>query len=294
MDHYIFDKLLKDKVRYLFLYIYKLDEFERSIDKYIKKNGDSFYMYLFLSRSATDQLVYLLINEEISNSIERKPLFTLYDQLWEEDDKDGINILFRKNQLYDLHLKEIFVSKFNAILQNFFFDYQFSMWSAFELSISNIFNILSENHEEKLKKSHHNKFKKLLKNKIFKENKLSDSQTNLLDKSIDYFIKVFPKHISSDDKINYIFKEIKVHYSRDINNDKSILHFIRALRNTAHNAGIHNGNNISIIIDGFKYNLEKNKAGDFSSDINIIKLYFELLEIYISLILAVHEKLNKT
>ncbi len=294
MDDYLFDDKLKDKVRYLYFYLYKLDNFEKSIDNYIIEHGDDFYFYLFLSRSTTSQLIYLIINEEISNSIERKPLFDLYDQLWKDDDNEGINVLFRGNLLYEHHLKDLFINQFNGMLQNSFFDYQVSMWSAFEASISNIFYRLYKKHEEDLEESHYKKLVKLLNNKIFKEHKLTENQLNILAANKNKFLKEFPRYVSSDDQINCIFKDLETYYDRDVKNDKKILHFIRSLRNTAHNNGTHKKSNISISINGYEYCLETNQFGNFSSDINIVKLYFELLNIYISLILALHQKLNKT
>jgi hypothetical protein len=85
-----------------------------------------------------------------------------------------------------------------------------------------------------------------------------------------------------------------VTYSRDKYHDKKTLHFIRALRNTTHNNGVHIGNSIEINISNNIYKLSENEIGSFGSDINIIKLYFELLEIYTAIITALPIGTNKS
>jgi hypothetical protein len=168
------------------------------------------------------------------------------------------------------------------------------MWSAFEASISNIFHHLCEKYEEELKESYYRKLIKLINNKLLTEHKLTEDQLNELNTNKDNFSKEFPRYVSSDDQINCIFRVLEANYDRNVKSDKETLHFIRSLRNTAHNNGTHKKSSISISIDEYEYHLKTDQVGNFSSDINIVKLYFELLNIYTSLISALHQKLNKT
>lgn len=288
----VFDKILRDKVRYLFWYLEKLRrlEFELSL-----QNSDldaHRFDFIHLSRTVTTQLIYLIINEEISNAIDRTPLPELYNQLWIGDDNEGINYIFRGNSYYNRYVEDIFVNRFNDNLQAFFFDYQFSMWSAFELSISNIFSEFSDEfYIDYLNQSHFNKLCKLLNKKIIEKLKLDVRQNEILNELVPEvkgdFLKLFPRFISSDDKINYLFKSvINKTYTRDVKKDKMTLHFIRSLRNTAHNNGIHFGNDIEVFIKEEKYELVKGEHGSFGSDLNTIKIYFELLEIYSCILIS--------
>lgn len=286
-----FDTLLRDKVRYLLWYVDKLKRLELELILQGVDIDSEKYHFIQLGRTTTNQLIYLIINEEISNNTERKSLPALYDQLWIGEDIEGINRTFTGSDEYFQYVSDLFFNQFNGLLQGFFYDYSISMWSAFELSISTIFCEYSNGYEDKLKSSHLEKFKKFVINQIIPGASLTEIQFQKLHDSIarnkEKFLKRFPRYITSDDKINYLFKHVvKNTYTRDITKDKEIINFIRASRNTQHNNGIHTKKSIAVEFQGYKYELKQGEIGCYGSDINIIKKYHELLDIYTHLLFA--------
>lgn len=281
---------LRDKLRYLYWYVNKLARLELELTLQGCNLDESKFVHIHLSRSITSQLIFFIINEEISNNISRDGLESLFKQIGVGEDKENINSLFIENSSCEEYTRDLFVNQFNLILQNNFYDYQLSMWSSFELNISNLFNEYSDNYETLLEDSYYKKIMKFMIDKIVNDIELSTIQKDKLNEILvskkNTFLKEFPKFISSDDKLNYIFKIIKSTYTRNINDDKRILHFIRSLRNTIHNNGIHNGKDIEVNVQSHIYKLKNGKIGLFDSDTNIVKLNFELLEIYSHIILA--------
>ena len=292
------DLNIRNKLKYLYWYIYKLDILDAELVHKGYNLSENKFIHIHLSRSVTSQLIYFLINEEISNNYSREGIQELFEQIGIGDDPENINHLFIANSHCEKYTRDLFVNNFNSISQSNFFDFQFSMWSSFELTISHIFDGYINNSKVELDNSHYQRLKKFLDDSVMNNIQLTTEQQKIINDNISNgkkkFLKKFPKYITSDDKLNYIFKLIHVTYDRDINNDKKILHFIRALRNTTHNNGLHTGNNIEINIQNYIYKLNKNKIGSFGSDINIIKLYFELLEIYKAIIIALPISTNKS
>lgn len=284
------DSKLRDKLRYLYWYINKLARLELELTLQGYNLDESKFVHIHLSRSVTSQLIFFIINEEISSNIKREGIESLFKQIGIGEDEENINSLFTEHSSCEEYTRDLFTNKFNLILQNNFYDFQSSMWSSFELNISNLFNEYSDNYDTNLINSYYNKVMKFINNEIANDIELSTIQKDKLNEILiskkSTFLKKFPKFISSDDKLNYIYKIIKSTYTRDINNDKKILHFIRSLRNTIHNNGIHNGRDIEINVQGHIYKLRNGNIGSFDSDTNIVKLYFELLEIYSHIILA--------
>lgn len=286
------DDNLRDKIRYLYLYIDKLIRVEHHFQSLNYNLDDKIFTHIHLSRSITSQLIHLILNEEIANNNHHRDILVdLLDQLGVGKDKENINSLFIQNPYFEQYTTDLFVNKFNMVLQNSFFDYVVSMWSSFELSISHIYKKYELENTEKLNESHFNDFTKFIKNKILNEIDLNDSDKDKIKELINTkkseFLKVFPKSVSSDDQINCIFNIIKQTYCRDIKSDKHIIHFLRSLRNTVHNNGIHLKADIeNVVIQGESFSLKQGEIGKFDDDINFVKFYIELLEIYIHIISA--------
>lgn len=282
------DANLRDKLRYLYLYIDKLNRVEHyfqscNLDK-------SILSHIYQSRATTSQLIFFILNEEISHNNHRKGLETLFVQLGIGNDSEDINHLFKQNSHLAFYTKDLFRNQFNPILVNYFFDYVISMWTSFEFNISNIYEKYKLDDENVLNESQFNKFRKFFNSSILNEIELSEEDKtkikDIVTSKSNEFLKKFPKYISSDDKINFIFKLIQHRYTRDINKDKETIHFLRTLRNTHHNNGIHLANDLEVEIKGEKFIIKKGTSGNFDDDINFVKFYIELLEIYVHIISA--------
>ncbi len=284
------DANLRDKLRYLYLYISKLNRVEQHFISFGYDLKNDILSHIHLSRAITSQLIHLILNEEIANFNHHANIFELFDQLGAGEDKEDINSIFINNPYLDEYTKDLFVDGFNMVLQNSFVDYLISMWSSFELSISHIYKKYELESTTILHESHLKNLTKFIKNKILSEIDLNDSDktkiTELIYTKKSEFLKVFPKYVSSEDQINFIFKQIESRYPRNVEEDKKTIRFIRSLRNTMHNNGIHLAKDSEVVIKGEKFEIKKNTEAHLQNHINFVKLYIELLEIYTYIISA--------
>lgn len=290
MENIKLDDNLRDKLRYLYLYIHKLNRVEHHFISFGYNLDNDIFSHIHLSRATTSQLIHLILNEEVANFNHHANILELFDQLGVGEDKENINSLFINNPFLDEYTKDLFVDKFNMVLQNSFVDYLYSMWSSFELFISHIYKKYEYESNMILQESHLKNLTKFIKNKILSETDLNDSDKTKIIEIVQTkkseFLKVFPKYVSSEDQINFIFNKIKSSYTRHVEEDKKTIRFIRSLRNTMHNNGIHHKNDLEVVIKGEKFEIKKGNAGYFENDINFVKFYIELLEIYTHIIFA--------
>jgi len=272
-----FDKNNCEKIAELLKLKDKCFKYEKLIfgeDIYnINKNNWSFiYYHNFFStiRDIVDVSLMFLINEEISNSIQRDSIFELIDEIsnnyYNFDHKDD--------------LKDLFVNRFNEILNSQLFDFQVSIFSTFEYYISKLVDEDEINSE--IVKSRRDKYKNLIK----KYNDVENEEEK--DRSLNKIINLPGSFISFVDKINFIFKKIDVNkYKREIKRDKELIDFIRILRNNIHNIGVYNGKDKIFKFNNIEYKLENGKTFYVPQHSEMIRMYGELIDIYAFIVLSI-------
>lgn len=287
---YKLDDNLRDKLRSLYFYIDRIARvtYEFESQQYNLHHGK--FTFLGKTPITTSLLILLILNEEKSNCEHRNGIDKLFEQLGIGEDNEKINNMFTFNSISYDFTADMFNNQFPYILNRAYNDYIISMWTSFEVSINYIYERYELENTEMLQKSHFKKFNKFIENIVLNEVDLDDSNKDKIREMINIksskYLKEFPKYITSDDKINYIFKLIKSKYSRNINEDKKIIHFLRSLRNTMHNNGIHLANDLEVVIKGEIFEIKKGTAGYFENDMNFVKFYIELLDIYTAIIFA--------
>jgi len=284
-----FDRINKDKIGSLLELkdkCYYHEEDKLNFYFYVNNNNwNFFYCHSFFSlvRDITDLSLFFIINEEISNSIERKPFHDLMEDLilnghyTNEIVSNGNKIKFKKSKLVHTlsELQDLFKWKYNEILNSQLFDFSNSMFSAFEHWISKIFDNFSDTHKLNLISSRKNKYIKLI-------NDYNNSNEDKKEKLLTKIMKLPGEYISFPDKLNTILKLVnKQNYeqTRNINYDKKLINFLRASRNTIHNSGYHFGKNHSFEFNGKKYELLSGSPM-FINHIDKFLLYGELIDIY--------------
>ncbi len=294
---YIFNTINKDKIGALLnlkdkCYFCEMELFNQYFC--INNNNWNFIYYdsfFSLVRDVTDLSLFFIINEEISNSIKRKPFEDLLsDIILNKHYKDEIYINGKKIKLSFTKLKhtyielqDLFVWKYNEILNSQLYDFSISIFSAFENWISILYKELDNPNEKSLLESKKKKIEKLIQ-------QYNESAINNKDKILAKMMKL-NSYISFPDKLNSIFSIVdKNEYekNRDIKKDKEIITFLRVSRNTVHNSGIHEGGNLSLELNGKKYELIAGKPR-FSHHIDMILLHCELVDIYANILNSIND-----
>ena len=94
--------------------------------------------------------------------------------------------------------------------------------------------------------------------------------------------------IPFSDRINQIFKIIKLDYekkyNRNVDEDKKILDFGSKVRNTIHNNGKNRGRTIELEIKGKKIKLEQNKEVYYCNYKDIFYIIDEIIDICVMII----------
>lgn len=298
---YKFDKNNKDKIASLLEVKDKCFYYEEDILKSLfqinNNNWKFIYYHSFFSlvRDVSDLSLFFLINEEISNSIERKP----YPDLIIDIIKNGhyknyiisngktINFNIDKIKHTTDEIKELLVWRYNEILGSQLFDFSTSIFSAFEFWISKLDEKYCANLKQDMIQSRKDKYKKLME-KYNKINKQEDK-----DKILIQIMKLQGIYFSFPDKLNSILKILnqeKYEQSRVLKEDKKLIDFLRASRNCIHNSGIHLGDNISFNFNDTTYKLEKNKPQFIQSHNNMIIMYGELVDIFANILSSLEDK----
>lgn len=298
---YKFDKNNKDKIA-SFLEVkdkcfYYEEKLLGNLFQINNNNWKFIYYHSFFSliRDVSDLSLFFLINEEISNSIERKPYPDLIiDIITNGHYKNSITINEKKidfninkiKQTTD-ELKELLVWKYNEILGSQLLDFSTSIFSAFEFWISKLYEKYCNEIKEKMLNSRKQKYKKL----IDKYNLLDENEEEK-DKILIKIIKAQGIYFSFPDKLNSIFKVInkeKYTQSRNIQKDKDLIDFLRASRNTIHNTGIHIGKNLNFEFNGTIYKLLNNKPQFIQNHSDMILMYGELIDIYANILYSIED-----
>ena len=294
---YIFNTINKDKIGALLnlkdkCYFYEMELFNQYFC--INNNNWNFIYYdsfFSLVRDVTDLSLFFIINEEISNSIKRKPFEDLFsDIILNKHYKNEIFINGKKIELFSnklkhtyIELQDLFVWKYNEILNSQLYDFSISIFSAFENWISSLYKDLGNPNEKSLLECKKKKIEKLIQ-------QYNKPTTNNKDEILAKMMKQ-NSYISFPDKLNSIFRIVdKNEYekNRDIKKDKEIITFLRVSRNTVHNSGIHEGENLSLESNGKKYELITGEPR-FSHHIDMILLYGELVDIYANILNSIKD-----
>lgn len=294
---YIFDTINKDKIGALLNLKDKCHFYEMKLFNQFScinnNNWDFIYYHSFFSlvRDITDLSLFFIINEEISNTIERKPFNALFtDIILNKHCKDEIFINGKKLKLFSnnithkyMETTDLLIWKYNEILNSQLYDFGISIFSAFETWISHLYKEFDNPNEKSLLESKKKKIGKLIQ-------QYNEATINNKDEILAKMMKL-NSYISFPDKLNSIFSIVdKNEYekNRDIKKDKEIITFLRVSRNTVHNSGIHEGGNLSLELNGMKYELITGEPR-FSHHIDIILLYGELVDIYANILNSIKD-----
>ncbi|HAS8196735.1 TPA: hypothetical protein I7704_22795 [Vibrio vulnificus] len=251
----------------------------------------SFFSHI---KSICEQSLMFFICSEVSNSVEVRPFAALLKQLIDERYYDGTisvqgeNRKLTKESVDDslTSLNDLFVNRYDSTVSAHIFDFQISMFSAFECWISKLCESFDQEMQEVFLESRHKKFDKLLTKyaHAVKTRNLEEC-VELRNRNIARLKKIPGGFISFPDKFNFILKKIEpCQYSRNMAEDKALVDFLRAARNSVHNGGVHRGKDMSYTHKGITYEL-KNNQGMYHNDYNdLIYLCSALVDIYESIL----------
>ena len=132
--------------------------------------------------------------------------------------------------------------------------------------------------------AHASLYRQLAIDYIFIAMQLPD-QKNIQDKDISILYLPPTPYLSSGSgpRLETLTKRLQ-----DIKKDKEIITFLRVSRNTVHNSGIHEGGNLSLELNGKKYELIAGKPR-FSHHIDMILLHCELVDIYANILNSIND-----
>jgi len=294
---YKFDKNNKDKIASLLEVKDKCFYYEQkllgNLFQINNNNWKFIYYHSFFSliRDVSDLSLFFLINEEISNSIERKPYPDLIEDILTNGHyKNSITINEKKidfdvnkiKQTID-ELKELLVWKYNEILGSQLLDFITSIFSAFEFWISKLYEKYCETIKEEMLNSRKEKYIKLI-------DKYNNTDGEEKDRNLIKIIKSQGLYFSFPDKLHSVFKILnkdKYTKNRNIKKDKELIDFLRVSRNTIHNAGIHMGRDLNFEFNETNYKLEKNKPQFIQNHNDMILMYSELVDIYANILFSI-------
>lgn len=225
-------------------------------------------------RDVIDLVIFFLVNEEISNSTGRSGFEKLLKQVLTIDTSKRN---FYSNEKHFRDLKYLFINHYNSMLGSMMLDFTVSSFSTFENWINYLF-------ESDLCKEQKN---------LIIESREKNIRNVLVDKSnieekLNKIMKLRTGNFFSlPDKLECIYKMIndnKRKYKEDWKNDKEIIDFLAARRNTVHNQGIHRGKDKVREVNNKKFILREGSPYNTNSWIDDIKILEELIRIYTNLL----------
>lgn len=239
-----------------------------------------------------DLQIFFLVNEELSNITGRCGFDELWNQVFEG------NVEKYKYHLSGSHyvdMKDLFIWRYNSILGSLMLDFLVSAFSAFENWISKLFDEICDEQRKIMNNSRKEKIKKYI--KVNYENKKSDFTQLSNDEMEDLISKInsIPKcdYFSFPDKLECIYKVIdKENYKRNWNEDKNLVIFLAARRNTVHNQGIHTSKNKELRFKDRVYTLEQGKPYKVDKYTEDLSLIGELIDIYTELLKNIHKDIR--
>lgn len=250
-----------------------------------------FYHSFYSSfRDVIDLQIFFLANEELSNITGRCGFDELWNQVFEDDVEK-----YYLNESHYIDMKDLFIWRYNPILGSLMLDFLVSAFSAFENWISRLFDKICDKQREIMNNSRKEKVEKFIKD-TFKNKK--DDDTHLSNEEMDTLISKInsiPKcdYFSFPDKLECIYKVIdKENYKRNWNEDKNLVNFLAARRNTVHNQGIHKSKNKELRFKDKIYTLEQGKPYKVEKYTDDLSLISELIDIYTELLRSVPEDIR--
>lgn len=242
-----------------------------------------------------DLQIFFLVNEELSNITGRCGFDELWNQVFEGDvEKEKYHL----SGSHYVDMKDLFIWRYNPILGSLMLDFLVSAFSDFENWISKLFDEICDEQRKIMNNSRKEKIKKCI--EVAYKNKKSDFIQLSDDEMEDLISKInsIPKYdyFSFPDKLECIYKVIdKESYKRNWKEDKSLVSFLAARRNTVHNQGIHTSKNKELRFKDRVYILEQGKPYKVDKYTDDLSLIGELIDIYTELLKSIHKdiRLNK-
>ena len=272
------DEKLKSKAQNLLFVLNELNSAELRLNLNGIPKSCSVYSFYDICRINVYQKLHYLISEEFMDNHNRNQIDGLIRELY-----DGNDELFYKEFNCIIYF---LTNNFNEIDQGNMMDYSISIWSGFEYSINIIFDKYFSDNILEFELKNINKIRTIIK-KIFNDKSNRDLYIDeIIDNNMDYINRELPCYLTSDDKINTIFKKIKANYKRDINQDKQIMQLFRSVRNSLHNNGVHKSGDVSVEIMGERFELKKDHICHLNSDSSSIKITSELINIFSEIIIS--------
>lgn len=271
-EKYIYDCYYFEWIKKLFAYVSVInDAIETEEDEDLKN-------FLKNIQSTFAKFLYYMIKEEMAQSNENKLLIPLSIAVFQKENHSEI-----KSACLNRYIGSLNSNHFNELFTSFLYDFFINFWSDFENTITLLCTTIDEKIKNELKESNWKKIEKILKESL---NGFENSEQILseISKNKEKFTK--KQFVSFSDKINYIFKTIKLDYdkNRNIKKDKEILDFGSKMRNTIHNNGKNKGENMELEIKGKKIILEQNKEPYYENFKDIFYLIDEIIDICATII----------
>lgn len=271
-----FDQIYKSWMQKLLSFIRKVSS-ER--DKYLPEIEDSpEYSFFGTSEAVADQFFYFLMKDEMSSCTGN---FTL-DELDDYINSDCTSLERIENKKF---MVKLCMFEFNGMLIGQIYDFYVSMWSCFEASINSLCLPFENAIQKKLDASNFKKatkfFAQCMGDSIDKQELIK-----ILNQNEQKYSEKFPQYISFPDRINYLFNTLQVEYQRNIAEDKEIILYCGALRNTVHNNGVHLKTNRKLTIHGHTFSLIRNEKPYYESFQDIMILVNEIFDIYTEIMRA--------
>lgn len=259
----------------------------------IDKNGRDIDGFYYLSESVLCQLLYSLTKDELSQSennlyLDHLVFNIVLDEYTNNNQLKYTDYLSFEDSEFDKRYEQIrkiisslYCEHFNEIISGIFFDFYVSYWSLFESCINFIVSPYNKKIQISANDSETKKVRIFL-NKLCSEDSSinTDSLLKCFDNNKELFLKKFAKYVSFNDKINYLFKHVLIDYSRDKKNDRKIIEFCAAKRNTIHNNGLHLKRDQNICIKGKTFSLNNNDYSKVDSYSELFIIAEELFDIY--------------
>lgn len=201
----------------------------------------TFYSHM---RDVCDISILFLVNEELSNSINKCNYPALINEIFAEypfliknlnNDNSQISI---KDQLFNSSkdLSHLLTDGFNPIIGSQILDAEVSLFSAFEFWVSKIFDSLRPESYNFILQSKSKKIEKELA-KYF-----SGVEVGKISRAAQALAEPQCKNPPFFEIFNFILNKIgKEKYKRDQKLDRKVIDFLRAKRNTVHNGGLYMG-----------------------------------------------------
>lgn len=266
-EYYFFEWIEK-----LFSYVVALDNAIKNIQNKNIKN------FLKDVQSTVARFLYYITKEEMAKSDENETLTPLCLAMFQKKYIGELEGSFLKRYITtSLNSNDIFIS----FLYDFFIDF----WSDFENAITVSCVPFEEEIREILKKSNWKNIEKEIKKSLVI---FENSEEILLEISKNKERILKKQFIPFSDRINQIFKIIKLDYekkyNRNVDEDKKILDFGSKVRNTIHNNGKNIGRTIELEIKGKKIKLEQNKEVYYCNYKDIFYIIDEIIDICVMII----------